>query len=117
MKYILNNPQTTEFLQAWSPPGKSALTVGKLPHELLLAGHFFWINGSKVQRSQERLLRSIIYDIVRKCPEMTDLISSNIIKFIGEAGRMQNIWNSKTLFETLTVILSITESTQVLLLH
>ena len=59
MKFVDNHPTTMEKLQAW---GKG--------YRLVKANHFFWVNGSPLQKSQEGLLRSLCFDILRQCPEI-----------------------------------------------
>ena len=38
--------------------------------KLVTANYFFWNSGSKLQKSQEGLLRSLILDALRQCPEL-----------------------------------------------
>ena len=38
--------------------------------KLVTAKYFFWNSGSKLQKSQEGLLRSLIFEVLRKCPEL-----------------------------------------------
>jgi hypothetical protein len=59
MKFVDNHPTTIEKLKAW---GKGC--------RLVKASHFFWVNGSPLQKSQEGLLRSLCFDILRQCPEI-----------------------------------------------
>jgi len=35
-----------------------------------MASHFFWAAGNAMQKSQEGLLQSLLYEILRQCPEM-----------------------------------------------
>ena len=53
MKYILDNPQTTQILQSWS--GCARLTC---------AHHFFSESGTKMQKSHIGLLRALIHQIL-----------------------------------------------------
>lgn len=59
LKFVDSNPTTIAKLQQW--------TRG---HRLVKASHFFWVNGSPLQKSQEGLLRSLCFDILRQCPEI-----------------------------------------------
>ena len=59
MKFVDNHPTTVAKLHAW---GKG--------YRLVKASHFFWVNGSPLQKSQAGLLRSLCFDILRQCPEI-----------------------------------------------
>lgn len=59
MKFLCDHPQTIERLNTWSK--------GK---RLINAKYYFWNSGKPLQKSQEGLLRSLIYEILRKCPDM-----------------------------------------------
>ena len=59
MKFVDNHPTTIAKLETW---GKG--------YRLVKASHFFWVNGSPLQKSQAGLLRSLCFDILRQCPEI-----------------------------------------------
>lgn len=59
MKFVDNHSTTLAKLREW---GRG--------HRLVKASHFFWVNGSPLQKSQEGLLRSLCFDILRQCPEI-----------------------------------------------
>ena len=59
MKFIAHHPLTNELLSMWANSG----TVIK-------ACHYFWSPGTDIQRSQEGLLRSLVYDILCQSPEL-----------------------------------------------
>lgn len=59
MKFIYNNPQTYEHLQKWS---------NGIP--LINAGFFFWNSGSAMQMSRMGLLRSLLYQILSRQPQL-----------------------------------------------
>lgn len=63
LKYIHENPQTLELLRPWANPLK-----------LVLAKHFFWNSGDHLQKSQEGLLRSLLFDILRTCPDLIPMV-------------------------------------------
>lgn len=58
MKFIHRHPQTTKLLEDWAGKGKRLVT----------ASHFFWINGSDIQKSQTGLLREMCAAVARQCP-------------------------------------------------
>ncbi|KAK8251215.1 hypothetical protein IWZ00DRAFT_487733 [Phyllosticta capitalensis] len=57
VKFIVEHDQTREKLLTWASQ-----------QDLIVAQHYFWISGSKRQRSLEGFLRSIVFQILRKCP-------------------------------------------------
>ncbi|ORX92514.1 hypothetical protein BCR34DRAFT_608794 [Clohesyomyces aquaticus] len=59
MKYLIHNHETEVYLKSWA---------GNLG--LIMSSYFFWINGTEIQRSQEGLIRSILYDILRRYPQL-----------------------------------------------
>lgn len=49
MKYLINSPDTSAHLYKWAGTRK-----------LVIIDYFFWINATKLQRSQEGLIRSLL---------------------------------------------------------
>lgn len=58
-KYIVSTSQTENLLRNWSKP-----------KPLYTASYFFWKAGNDLQTSLEGLLRTILYDILRKSPDL-----------------------------------------------
>lgn len=59
MKYLCSHTRVQAELQAWSgsdPP--------------VVASYFFWRSGTELQKSQEGLLRSLLFEVLRKCPDI-----------------------------------------------
>lgn len=59
MKFLCDDSQTSIALQEWA--------CGK---ELAIVSHYFWWSGTRMQKSQEGLFRSILYGIFQRCPEL-----------------------------------------------
>ena len=59
MKYLINHPDMQSKLEAWA--GTNVLVT---------ASYFLWRAGTVMQKSQEGLFRSLLYEILRKCPNM-----------------------------------------------
>ncbi|KAK8251181.1 hypothetical protein HDK77DRAFT_440374 [Phyllosticta capitalensis] len=57
IKFIEEHDETREKLRTWANQ-----------QDLIVAQHYFWISGSKMQRSLEGFLRSIVFQILRKYP-------------------------------------------------
>lgn len=66
MKFLLNHTKTAEALEAWAGS-----------KELVTASFFFWNAGSSVQKSQEGLFRSLLYEILSQCPDLTRSVCSS----------------------------------------
>lgn len=60
LKLVAGHPMTKKHLSAW-----------KGDHELFTASFFFWNSGTMLQRSQEGMLRSLLYDILSRLPQLT----------------------------------------------
>ncbi|KAL1851056.1 hypothetical protein Daus18300_012665 [Diaporthe australafricana] len=63
MKYITDSAITSKLVDEWAQPGKA-----------VVASHFFWIAGTSMQKSQQGLLQTLLYDIFRKRPYLIDQI-------------------------------------------
>ncbi|KAH6962433.1 hypothetical protein BKA56DRAFT_174743 [Ilyonectria sp. MPI-CAGE-AT-0026] len=63
MKFIAGHPLTDEALATWSGSGK-----------VIKACHYFWSAGTNIQRSQEGLLRSLIFDLLCQNPQLIRLV-------------------------------------------
>lgn len=59
MKYLFNHANTESILKTWASP-----------KPLYKASYYFWCAGSKLQRSMKGLLQSLLYDVLRQCPEL-----------------------------------------------
>ncbi|KAB2099110.1 hypothetical protein AG0111_0g12616 [Alternaria gaisen] len=59
MKFLCHHQRTMEHLATWAAN-----------HEVIIAEYFFWNAGKNdLQKSQEGLLRSLLYQILRQCPD------------------------------------------------
>lgn len=61
MKYLVDNRETHILLRQRSGLEKQ-----------VVASYFFWINGTELQRSQEGLLQSLLYELLRQCPDLIE---------------------------------------------
>lgn len=59
MKHVTRQANLASLLQKWARYGK-----------VVICRFFFWNSGSKLQKSQEGLLRTIFYQIFHSCPEL-----------------------------------------------
>lgn len=63
MNYICEDDRRLKYLKEWSPD-----------RQLLTPSYFFWAAGSRQQKSVGGLLRSLIYQMLTKCPELVGCI-------------------------------------------
>jgi NACHT domain/N-terminal domain on NACHT_NTPase and P-loop NTPases len=55
MKFLCDHPLTRKLLENWAGSD-----------DLLVANYFFWASGSPIQRSQQGLLQSLLYQVLRR---------------------------------------------------
>lgn len=68
MKFLVHHPDTASHLQTWARGRK-----------LVIAKFFFWNSGTKLQKSQEGLLRSLLFEILRQFPALLSIVYATII--------------------------------------
>jgi hypothetical protein len=73
MKYLLGDPRTKSALSRWTERPENEVTV---------ASFFFWNLGSAIQKSQEGLLRSLLYDILSQHPGLIPSVMPEL-RFLG----------------------------------
>jgi hypothetical protein len=71
MKFIRENKSTKVALTHWAG--------GK---RLIIASLFFWNLGLKIQRSQEGLLRALLYDVVLAEPDLAALVLPGLYRAV-----------------------------------
>ncbi|KAI0483460.1 hypothetical protein F4859DRAFT_472902 [Xylaria cf. heliscus] len=63
MKFIADHEITYEIANKWAAP-----------KPVVIACHYFWNTGTEMQRSQQGLLQSILFDIFRQCSTLVPLV-------------------------------------------
>lgn len=102
MKYLVNDARTEGCLRQWAGD-----------RSLMIASYFFWINGNDLQRSQEGLLRSVLFDILRGWPDILDTVlhSPLALQCFGPQGLMLPSWTFESLFALLEFVMQRLEDT------
>ncbi|KAI1208989.1 uncharacterized protein F4807DRAFT_106299 [Annulohypoxylon truncatum] len=59
MKYLAGHAKTMEAAKQWAATER-----------VVVASHFFWLQGISMQKSMEGLFQSLLYEIFRQCPEL-----------------------------------------------
>jgi hypothetical protein len=83
MKFICSNEHTNAALGRWA---------GSDP--LISASYFFWDSGTTMQKSQEGLLQTLLYEILRKCPSLISTVQQNRSTHAPE-----DVWTRSELLE------------------
>ncbi|KAJ4079283.1 hypothetical protein NW760_015227 [Fusarium oxysporum] len=63
MRFLFRSERTKDLLAAWSAGRK-----------LILSKFFFWKHGSDMENSVNAMLRTLIYDTLEQCPELTSSV-------------------------------------------
>jgi len=94
MKYVIRDARTFSSLHQWSSP----LTC-------LTAAFYSWNAGDELQKSQDSLLQSLLYQILRQAPDIAHKLLPGrwaMLKMFGEATADQlPIWTRRELFDGL----------------
>jgi len=89
MKTLINHPDVAKASKVWA--GKE---------RLVNASFFFWNAGTAIQKSQEGLFKSLLYEILRQCPDMIRTVCASKAKtfrpFIKdfESWTRQELWHA-----------------------
>ncbi|KAF4442818.1 hypothetical protein F53441_11646 [Fusarium austroafricanum] len=65
MKYLATHDQTQSRLQVWGEGRR-----------VVKANHFFWNAGTSIQKSVTGLFQTILYQVIKICPELIDVVSN-----------------------------------------
>ncbi|KAJ4123073.1 hypothetical protein NW768_010066 [Fusarium equiseti] len=87
MKFIAAHDTTQTLLRAW---GKK--------RRVITASHFFWNAGLSMQKSLTGLFQTILYQVLRECPELIDIIDNS------QQGC--DSWDDKALFQAFETLSS-----------
>ncbi|KAK6833291.1 hypothetical protein PG987_007985 [Apiospora arundinis] len=96
MKFLWHHQSTREHLKAWGGGSK-----------LFTASYFFWAAGDELQKSEEGLMRALLFEILRACPQLIEGIRNNPKDSItlAEQSRAQT-WTITTLWRMFEVLMN-----------
>ncbi|CZR67736.1 uncharacterized protein PAC_17635 [Phialocephala subalpina] len=69
MKFLAHHPETHRNLKEWAKE-----------KPLVLVAFFFWSSGTNLQKSQEGLLRSLLFEILRQSPELVPRVCESLAR-------------------------------------
>ncbi|KAK0631225.1 hypothetical protein B0T14DRAFT_559045 [Immersiella caudata] len=91
MKFLRQHKETNANLCQWSPQEK-----------LVTSNHFFWNAGSALQKSQEGLFRTLLFDILLQWPEMIPEVQG----LLSDATDPYNPWSATALSRAIQFVIS-----------
>lgn len=91
MKYIADSSITSSLVTEWAQPCRAAIV-----------SHYFWITGTSMQKSQQGLLQTLLYDIFRQYP---DLINQTCAKR-WNSSQSAGSWSLVELHEALQTVVT-----------
>lgn len=87
MKFIADHNQTQQELSMWAGSQTRVVT----------SSHYFWWTGTRLQKSQEGLLRMLLYGIFRKCPDLIQRVCGSewekTTSLAQQDGRKTHSWS------------------------
>jgi hypothetical protein len=97
MKFLADHERTDQALGEW------AKGAGK---RIVKAKFYFWHGGTTMQKSQEGLLQSLLYQTLRQCPELVPKASSSRWHADEEFHRNPDPWEYDELSQALKAIVA-----------
>lgn len=82
MKFLIDHPNTSADLQQWAGPEAETTVVS----------WFFWNAGSPMQRSREGLFQSLLFQILRRCPNLIATVCSERWNDNSKYGEKNDTW-------------------------
>ncbi|KAF2762182.1 hypothetical protein EJ05DRAFT_497047 [Pseudovirgaria hyperparasitica] len=74
MKSLIDGHQTEEHLLSWAGGAR-----------LVIASHYFWATGPAILKSENGMLRSLLFEIFRSCPELVDkMCPASLLEYPGD---------------------------------
>jgi hypothetical protein len=89
MKYLWRHRDTTKLLQTWAGSSK-----------LVVAIYYLWNAGNALQKSQQGLLRSLLFHTLREFPELIPSVCSSRWLATDLYGAFPNPWTLQELSDT-----------------
>jgi len=105
MNYTSYDPKTQGYLKAWS--GDTSLIIAKV---------FFWNSGSALEKSQQGLLRTLLYQVLKESPELASTLfpscQSAQMASLRDADSRDSYWTEKELLSALEQLVSVSSISQ-----
>ena len=95
MKFLANHDMTKSRLQNWSKDRR-----------LVIASHYLWNPGAPMQKSKDGVLRSLLFQILRQCPDLIDTAFPSHSSSSDFVNRHADPWTESELADTLDLIVN-----------
>lgn len=95
MKFIASHEQTRQALAGWAGDKK-----------LLVARFYFWSSGSPLQRSQEGLLRCLLYQILSQAPKIIPIAVPRRWQTASDSPRTTEPWSRREISDAFSNIIN-----------
>ncbi|KAK3343377.1 hypothetical protein B0T25DRAFT_462970, partial [Lasiosphaeria hispida] len=94
MKYIVGQDETVGLLSMWAAP-----------RAVVAVSHFFWYvsSGTDMQKSQQGLLQSLVFDILSQCPSLMPRVCPRRWES-DRSGALEASWTVRELFGAIRAI-------------
>ncbi|KAI1734086.1 hypothetical protein F4680DRAFT_439415 [Xylaria scruposa] len=79
MKFVADHEITNQLVNEWAGP-----------NPVVIACHYFWNPGTEMQRSQQGLLQTLLFEIFRQCPSIVPLVCPKRWEMARRVGRQQD---------------------------
>ncbi|RMY92074.1 hypothetical protein D0862_09560 [Hortaea werneckii] len=93
MKFLANHDMAKSRLQQWSKGRR-----------LVIASHYLWNPGAPMQKSKEGVLRNLLFQILRQCPDLIDVAFPSHSSSNDFVYRHADPWTESELADTLDLI-------------
>lgn len=91
MKFVAGAVKTYQLVSRWASP-------------TIIVAHYFWSSGSSMQKSQEGLLRSLLYSIFQQCPELIPTLCRERWREFDDLKSFNGRWSLPSLMKALRKI-------------
>ncbi|KAL9095131.1 MAG: hypothetical protein Q9165_002734 [Trypethelium subeluteriae] len=89
MKFISSHSEVKAALKQWTTNSET----------LVVASFYFWYAGTKLQKTQEGLMRSLLYEVLRQCPGVIAGVTPD--RWTSSILAEQDDWTKSELLDTL----------------
>ncbi|KAI1373952.1 hypothetical protein F4677DRAFT_455720 [Hypoxylon crocopeplum] len=96
MKFLCKDERTFAELNEWAGDAR----------KLVVAKYFFWNPGAPLQKSQEDLMRSLLFDILSQCPEHIPRVQTRLTRRRTDVKDGEEIWTWEMLWGAFNEIVS-----------
>lgn len=94
MKFLAENHNVNQYLQDWAGPSAKPVLIS----------WFFWAAGSPIQRSKEGLFQSLLFQILRRCPNLIPVVCNRRWQEDSVYGEKSDPWTLEELDDAFVIL-------------